>query len=234
MVAIFTGAGAGFQRGSANILGGAGQIGTSGLGRASESVSVNAATGNLLISRQDEFLVGLGPDVGISRTYNSLQDTGDGDNGDHWQQSTTRRVYGLTGTLNAAGSTIRRLSGDGSVIVYSWNAAASAYLTSDGEGAFDRLTSAAGVWTWTDGDSRVTETYAAHGTGNWRIVAQTDQDGNALTFTYVGDKLDKVTTADGAWTQYVWSGNNIAQVVTGYTDLATSTSETSDPGSLCL
>ena len=227
MVAIFTGAGAGFQRSSANILGGSGQLGSSLLGRGNESVSVNAATGNLLISQQDEFLVGLGPDVGISRTYNSLQDVADGDNGDHWQQSTTERLFGLTGTLDTAGSTISRLSGDGSVIVYSWNASAGAYVTTDGAGAFDKLTEAGGVWTWTDGSTQTTETYQDDGSGTtWRITARTDTDGNALTYSYNGSKLDKVTTADGGWTQYIWSGNNITQVVTGYTDLATSTPKT--------
>jgi len=226
MVAIFTGAGAGFQRGSANILGGAGQLGTALLGRGSEGVSVNAATGNLLISHQDEFLVGLGPDLGISRTYNSLQDAADGDNGDQWQQSTTRRVFGLTGALGTAGSTISRLSGDGSVIVYEWDNARSAYVSTDGAGAFDTLTEAAGVWTWTDGDSRISETYEAHGADNWRLTTQTDPDGNALTFTYSGDKLDKATTADGGWTQYVWTGSNITEIVTGYTYLTTGTPKT--------
>lgn len=88
MVAIFVGQGAGFVRGSANVLGGAGGLGGDLLGRGGESVSVNAATGNLLVAHQDEFLVGRGPDIGISRTYNSFADAGDGDNGDQWQQST--------------------------------------------------------------------------------------------------------------------------------------------------
>ena len=226
MVAIFTGSGAGFTRGSANILGGAGQLGGDLLGRGGEGVSVNAATGNLLLGHRDEFLVGRGPDIGISRSYNSLADTGDGDNGDNWQQSTTRRIFGLTGTVGTAGSTVSRLGADGAVIVYSWDAARGGYVTSAGEGAFDTLSFAGDVWTWRDGDSQSSESYAAHGADNWRIVSASDIDGNSLTWSYIGDKLDTVTTADGAWTRYVWSGNNIAEIVTGYTDLASSTAQT--------
>lgn len=226
MVAIFTGAGAGLARSSANILGGAGSLGNSGLGRGGESVSVNAATGNLLVGRQDEFLVGRGIDLALTRIYNSLADTTDGDNGDQWQFGTQRRVFGLTGTLNTAGSTVKRQSADGSVITYSWNAARNAYVTTDGDGAHDSLTNAGGIWTWTDGSSQVKETYAAYGTDNWRITAQNDTDGYSLAFTYLADKLDKVTTADGSWVQYSWSGFNVTQIVTGYTDLATSTAKT--------
>lgn len=226
MVAIFAGAGAGFVRGSANLLGGAGQLGGAALGRGGEQVSLNAATGNLLINRQDEFLVGLGPDIGIARSYNSLAEAGDGDNGDNWQQSTTRRVFGLTGTANAAGSTVSRLSADGSVLVYSWDDGRAAYSCSAGSGAIDTLTLANDTWTWRDGDSQSSESYAAHGADNWRIVSASDADGNTLSWSYLGDKLDKVTTADGAWTQYVWSGNTITDIVTGYTDLATATAKT--------
>ncbi len=228
MVAIFTGAGAGFARGSSTLLGGAGQLGGSLLGRGGESVSVNAASGNLLISRQDEFLIGRGPDIAVARTYNSLADAGDGDNGDNWQQSTTRRVFGLTGTLGTAGSTISRLGADGAVLVYTWDASRSAYVTEDGAGAFDTLTCASNIWTWKDGDSQQSETYQDYGGLYWRITAATDTDGNALAYTYVSssDKLDKVTTADGSWTQYGWSGSAITSVTTGYTDLVTMAART--------
>jgi YD repeat-containing protein len=230
ITAIFTGLGAGFARGSANILGGAGQLGSAVQGRSGEGVSVNAATGNLLIARQDEWLVGRGPDVGIARTYNSIIDVVDGDNGDQWQQSTARRVYGLTGTQNTAGSTIKRLSGDGSVITYTWNATSSAYVTTDGDGAHDKLVKVGTNWIWTDGSSQFTETYETDPitAGNFRLKEHADTDGNKLIYTYLAgsSKLDKVTTADGGWTQYSWSGNNITQVTTGYTDLATSTAKT--------
>ena len=93
MVSIFTCSGAGFARGSGSALGVAGILGSGVQGRSGEMVSVNAATGNLLISQQDEFLVGRGPDVMVGRTYNSLAESSDGDNGDQWQFSTMRRVF---------------------------------------------------------------------------------------------------------------------------------------------
>ena len=91
MVAIFAGAGTGFERGSGSVLGGMGLLGQSALGRNGEQVMLNAANGNLLISQRDEFLVGRGPDAAISRTYNSLGNFSD-DNGDNWRQSTHQRL----------------------------------------------------------------------------------------------------------------------------------------------
>src|SRR5437762_7646127 len=117
MVAIFTGAGTGFERGSGSVLGSAGLLGSSTLGRGGEQVLLNARTGNLVVNQQDEFLVGLGLDASVARTYNSQGDLSD-DNGDNWRQSTDRRVANLTGTLNTAGSTVQRVGADGAVITY--------------------------------------------------------------------------------------------------------------------
>jgi YD repeat-containing protein len=223
VVAIFSGNGTGFERGSGSILGASGLLGSATQGRSGDGVFVNAANGNLLLNRQDEFLVGRGPDVAIARTYNSLATLSD-DNDDKWRQSTDRRVFGLTGTLNTAGSTVRRVSADGSDITYSWNATKSAYVTTDGAGAYDMIVKAGNEWHWTDGTTQIVEKYNDLNGG--RIVWEGDPDGNAISYTYVGDKLDKATTADGSWTQYTWSGNTITKIVTGYTDLVTSTAKT--------
>src|SRR5207248_4952119 len=117
MVAIFTGAGTGFDRGSGSVLGSAGLLGSSSLGRGGDQVFLNAANGNLMISDQDEFLVGRGLDVSVNRTYNSQGDLSD-DNGDNWRFAADRRVFNLTGTANATGSTVHRMSADGSDITY--------------------------------------------------------------------------------------------------------------------
>lgn len=77
MVAIFAAAGAGLERGSGAVLGSAGLLGSSSLGRGGDQVFLSAATGNLIISQQDAFLVGLGLDAAITRTYNSLGDLSD-------------------------------------------------------------------------------------------------------------------------------------------------------------
>ncbi|MCH7862936.1 MAG: hypothetical protein IH998_14960, partial [Proteobacteria bacterium] len=211
MVAIFTGAGTGFERGSGSVLGSSGLLGSAGLGRGGEQVFLNAANGNLLISRQDEFLVGRGPDAGVGRTYNSLGNHSD-DNGDNWLQSTDRRVFGLTGAANSWGSTVKRRSADGSEISYGWDG--TSYVTTDGAGSFDRLRYDGSSWTWTDGDSRVTETYSAFA-GHWRIASLSDTSGNALTYGYTGDKLTTLTTANGETLTYVWSGDHISEVISG-------------------
>lgn len=224
MVAIFTGLGSGFVRSSAATLGGAGVLGSGGLGRIGEGVSLNAANGNLVVTQQDEFLTGLGLDVAISRTYNSAAETGDRDNGDNWQMGTVRRLIGLTGTINTNGSTIKRLAGDGSLVVYSYGtrsvagSSVSAYWSTAGDGAHERLDWNGSAWTWTDGESQTKEKYeAAIATGEWRVRLQQDIDLNTLNFTYLTgtDQLDKVTNANGEWVQYVWSGNQISRISTG-------------------
>jgi len=219
MVAVFTGLGAGFQRSSATQLPG-GLLGSGTQGRGGENISVNAATGNLVIaSRQDEFLVSRGLDVGVSRTYNSLGALDD--NGDYWRQSTDRRIRGLTGTANTNGSTVKRISADGSEVTYTYhstylgidlngNSVTGSYRATDGAGAHNSIVFDGAKWTWSDGDSGNREIY--YGAGSL-IKEQIDRDGNKVTFTYnASNQLHRVTSANGKYIQYNWSGNRIESV----------------------
>jgi YD repeat-containing protein len=217
MVAIVTGAGLGLGQSSLNNLGASGQIGSSGTGPDDESVFVNASNGNLVISRTDEILSGLGLNDNIDPTYNSLSaSTGYGaSNG--WQTNDARAVWGLSGTLDTSGSTVYRTSGDGTVSTYVWNATDGAYVsTQAGQGA-NRLTynSGTSTWTWTDGTDQTSETYDA--TNGGRIVSATDANGNTLTYSYTGSQLTQVTDADGEYAALSYDTNgNLAQVSTYY------------------
>jgi len=223
MVAIVTGAGLGLDRSSALVLGSGGQLGSAAFNRYGENVYVNAATGNLIIDRTDEILVGQGPDDVTTSTYNSLGDMSD-DNGDNWQLSVQRHVGGLTGTVNTTGSTITRTDWDGSEDVYTWDAtvgSSGAYVCRQAGMGANTLTYASNVWTYTDGHTGVVEAYDSTHSG--RITTTTDANGNQLTYTYTGSQLTRVTTADGEHTDISWSGSNITQIVTTLSGGATLT-----------
>lgn len=222
MVGVVVGSRLGLEQTSGYVLGARGQLGLSTMGRAGENVFVNAATGNLILNNRDEFLVGLGTNSSISRTYNS-QGQFDGDNNDGWRISATRRVSNPSGTPNTAGSTVIRTDWDGSQVVYTWNDARDVYLTTEGAGAYDSLEIVGTEWIWTDGDSQITETYGASGTDNWRLLRQTDTDGNSVLFTYNSDGyISRVATAraDGTaeYTDMVYVGANLTELKTTYYD----------------
>src|SRR5262245_34547774 len=103
MTAVIAGGSLGLADSSLLRLGGIGGVGVAGHGRAAESFYVNAASGNLHIRGQDELLLGRGPDAPLLRSYNSQGLLND-DNGDNWRLAVYRKVYGLAGTLNGAGS----------------------------------------------------------------------------------------------------------------------------------
>jgi YD repeat-containing protein len=211
MVAIVTGSGLGLERGSGFVLGSNGALGDASVGRLGSAVTVNAATGNLVIQNQDEVLIGQGPDSVLSRSYNSLGLLND-DNGDNWRASAQRSVVLVFGTVNTAGSTIKRIDWDGSEVIFTWDAGRSAYISRDGTGAYDIITFASNVWTWTDGASQTVEKYDNLNGG--RITSTADTDGNQLTYTYTSGQLTRVTTASGDYTDLTWTGSNLTQLIT--------------------
>ncbi len=195
MVSIFTGAGFGLARGSAAVLGSAGQLGQASTGRAGTPVSVNAASGALNIAGADEMLIGRGPDQVIGMSYSSTSGFG-------WLQNWGRSAYGLTGTVNTAGSTVKMSGEYYDSPVFTYDSARGAYVSKEGAGAYDELKFANGVWAFTDGNTQTTDYYEfQYAAGYFAITRRVDSDGNTQTYTYNGNQLSRITNANGDYTE---------------------------------
>lgn len=204
--------------------------GNASTGSSGERVYVNAETGNLIVQRQDELLAARGLDIGVLRTYNS-QGGFDGDNNDNWRIGFYRQLGNLTGTIGAAGSIVRT-GEDGAAQIFTWNG--SVYISTDGEGAHDTLSwnSTTGQWTWTEGSSRVTETYDWNN-GAGKLLQQADAAGNTITYTYDTTGLvTRVSSANSSATQFNYTdlaydaANNLQSVTSSYWDAASSSNKT--------
>ena len=163
MVAIVSGNSLGLELSSLGSLGSQGMWGLPGQGNSGEQVYVNAANGNLVVQRQDDFLASHGLDNPAIRTYNSLGLLSSDDNGDNWSLGVYAQQLILSGTVNTADSTLTRIGRDGSAAVYTWDATRACYLTADGAGAHDTITynSTTKEYSRTDGSTRDVEKYKA-------------------------------------------------------------------------
>lgn len=218
MVGIVAGTGLGLVRSSGSLLGSAGILGQSALGRGGDNVYLNAGTGNLLIQNTDEVLLGVGADDRLTRTYNSLGAFGGPFGaGQGWAESASRKVGAVTGAVNTAGSSVTFTDWDGSDLVFTYDASANGgsggYTAKEDGGAFALLTfdATANKWTYRNGDRSIIDTF--DGANSGRILTSADTSGNALTFTYdpTTGLLTKVTTQDGEYTSLNY--NSLKQLV---------------------
>lgn len=212
MVAIVAGSGLGLYNTSLGLLGLAGQAGQAGTGRSGDQVYINASNGNLVVRQQDEWLVGVGVDAQLLRTYNS-QATSDGDNNDNWRLGLSRRVM-------ISGPNVVRVAEDGSQTTYYYDAASGLYTSKDGAGAHDSMVHlpATNEVVWTDGTTGVKETYALdpNAAGQWRLSKITEPSGAVLTLGYSGTKVVSIATSNQEMVQinYYEGTNNIESLVT--------------------
>ncbi|HEY2710739.1 MAG TPA: Ig-like domain-containing protein [Caulobacteraceae bacterium] len=241
MAAVVTGVGLGLERSSASVLGANGLLGAPAQGAGGDQVFVNAATGNLIDTRTDQILTGVGPNDVISEAYNSLGTYSatlgtyvPGANTNGFMAGFQRSVTGLTGTVNTAGSTVTRIASDGSNVVYTYQTTgtyAGKYLANEDGGAYDTLSynSTASQWTWTDGATQLQEVYDAAHSG--RLTSITDPNGNAVTYSYTGALLTSITTKDTGGhqdtTTLVYNGSNqLTSVQTSYWNIQAGAQQT--------
>ncbi|QQP98177.1 putative Ig domain-containing protein [Lysobacter enzymogenes] len=222
MSAIVSGIGLGLYNGSAGQIG-KGLGGSARLGQGKDEQYVNIATGNLVLRSQDEFLTVRGLGLAAVRTYNSrgqLSDSG----ADAWITGFERRVELLSGALDAAGSVMRRYTGDGSYQDFVY-VSAGLYRSSTGDGAHDTLSrdAASKRWTWVEGSSRREEQYADHADaalkGRLTRIRDLKSDGTApATWNVLYDAAGRVSevaaaesgTADALLYTYDGNGRLIA------------------------
>ncbi len=183
MSAIVIGSGLGVSGSSAALLGQRGVFGSSAFGKDASQVSVNAATGNLIIQRRDELVIGTGNGINLARTYNSLGVV-DGDNNDNWRFGLVQNVVLASGAVGAVGSIVKRTAADGAEFSYAWSATKLAYVANEGGAEEDRISftgsGATLQWSWRDGASQTVQSYNFLG----QLTQFLDTSGNLTNYSY--------------------------------------------------
>ncbi|WP_431686418.1 LysM peptidoglycan-binding domain-containing protein [Hahella sp. NBU794] len=210
MVAVVSGEGLGLF--GASLSGAGAGLSQAGVGQGGERVYVNAATGNLVLQRRDELLLGAGRDASLIRTYNSQGRFTD-DNGDNFYFSFNHRLEFNGGTLNKAGSVITRIAGDGSRTDYRYDESRGLYVSSVGEGAHDTLEfrggTGADAFLWTEGESGAQEVYSWQ--GKLSALAHRDEPGRVTISRSAA--ATTLTTASGEKLEIQYDGSGRAVLV---------------------
>jgi YD repeat-containing protein len=184
MVAIVTGNSLGLANSSSAVLGQGGIAGNAVTGNNGESVFVNVSNGNLVLQDQDDYLVGIGFDLALTRTYNS-QGLLDGGEGVGWTVGPTQHLSAEDGPLSNQSMTVTRTGDDGAASHFTLLNDGT-YVSTDGDGAYDTLKYVSGsYWLFTDGATGVAERYSlASDTVGGRLISRADRDGNSVTYSY--------------------------------------------------
>jgi YD repeat-containing protein len=188
-------------------------------GRNGEAAYVNIANGNLVLQRAEDVFAARGVDAIALRTYNS-QGLFNDDNGDNWSTGFVAQPLQLSGTLNAAGSTLTRTDRDGSRATYAFDTTSATYRSTEGSGAHDtiRLVASAGELEWREGSSGTTQRYQA--SGAFRLLSTADATGYRVTYAYDAQgRISSETTGNGETRQYAYTAaGNLYRIVSSAAD----------------
>ncbi|SDO21088.1 RHS repeat-associated core domain-containing protein [Geodermatophilus sp. DSM 45219] len=143
------------------------------------SVSVNPANGNAAVSTGEFSLSGVGLDLQIGHTSNSLATDFLGPLGHGWTTS-TGGAGGVRLTVQPWAVSYR----DGSGALHVFHRALDGSYTRPMGLDADLATGPNGTWTLTARSSKVVQTFTGIGGATYGLSKVTDRNGNALTFTY--------------------------------------------------
>lgn len=167
------------------------------------SLAVNSSNGNLLLRSRDLTVPGgLGPDLTVSRTFNTLRPE--------------QYAYGR-GFSADFGPDVRLEVDHGDRVVYHGPSGLGALFKQTGATSYEtpkgfdaKLEKTAGGWTYTENQSQRTLTFDATG----RLTRDQDRNNRAITYTYAGSgsELSKLTDSQGRDTTFSYTGGRITQM----------------------
>jgi YD repeat-containing protein len=224
MTAIVAGNGLGLFNTSAAQLNGYGVSGQPRMGNATDNTYVNVVNGNLVVQSLDEYLVSLGLDTAVMRTYNSQGKT-DPDTNDNWRISYYRSlVFTYSGQVVTG---ITRTSGDGSVA--SFAGSNDSFSSHDGTLAADTITRVNDTWKYTEGETGIVEAYDTSGKLLW--IEDANHLRTTVTFN-ASNLITQIQDHSGQTTSLAYNGSKQLTQITLSCLKTSSTSTTQTPQTL--
>ncbi|NVJ60936.1 MAG: LysM peptidoglycan-binding domain-containing protein [Gammaproteobacteria bacterium] len=207
MTAIISGSQLGLLNSSLFNLGT--QNGDPTIGQSGAQSHVNAASGNLVLQHQDLIQVGLGTDINLLRTYNSL---GRYQQNDGFKYNWEKRIEGTQNDRNVV-----VYHGDGSYSVFRKSHEDSQgkhFVSTDGEGAHETLTYANRRWIMTDGDSQTQYVFGNQSASNRKVVQVIDNEGSKTNINYTnwGD-IQSIENSAGQRVEFDYQGNGNSRML---------------------
>lgn len=171
------------------------------------SLQVNSQSGNLLLNQSNVTVPGgIGPDLAIGQSYNSLSDS--------------QYSYGRGFSMNTGQDLRIDELGSGDLLLHGPSGYEARYAYVDGTtyttpNGFDvdlKRTSAVrtdtNYWTYTERQSQ--RKLSFDGVGNLR--ADTDRNGRAITYQYVSGKLSAITDYQGRLTKFFYTSGRVTKM----------------------
>ncbi|MFD4656187.1 LamG-like jellyroll fold domain-containing protein [Kitasatospora sp. NPDC058444] len=169
--------------------------------------SVNTAVGNYTTAATDAALPVVGPELSVTRSYNSLDPRTDGAFGAGWSTPWDMRIQAESSNWLALPGNVLLTASNGSRARFGWDPGKNAYVPGSGMAA-DLRKADGGGWTLTDRAGK-THTFGADG----RLTRITDPAGHTQDLVYASGLLVQVKdTASGRYLNLNWTGNHVTSV----------------------
>ncbi|WP_157849764.1 LamG-like jellyroll fold domain-containing protein [Streptomyces novaecaesareae] len=169
--------------------------------------SVNTAAGNYTTAATDAALPTVGPELSVTRSYNSLDPRTDGAFGAGWSTSWDMRIQVESSNWLALPGNVLLTAANGSRARFGWDPGKNAYVPGGGMAA-DLRKADGGGWTLTDRAGTV-HTFGADG----KLTRITDTAGHTQDLVYTSGLLVQVKdTASGRALNLNWTGSHVTSV----------------------